>query len=935
MDYNATLNLPKTDFPMRAGLPKREPEMLESWYNLDIYHKITEKNQGRPRFVLHDGPPFSNGYIHMGTAMNKCLKDFIVRYKNMSGYDAPYVPGWDNHGMPIESAIIKQAGLDFKKMSVPDFRDACRDFAWKYVNIQRDQFKRLGVLGEWDKPYLTMLPEFEAEEVKVFGQMFEKGYIYKGKKPVYWCPHDETALAEAEIEYSDDACESIYVKFQVTDDKGRLSGHCPLEKLYFVIWTTTTWTIPGNLAICLGPQINYALAKTPSGEVYIVAKELLEDVANACGIESYEIIAELPGSEFEFMKAVHPLYDRQSIVILGEHVTLEAGTGCVHTAPGHGHEDYEICRRYDSSGKTEIGIIVPVDDRGHMTAEAGEQFEGIYYEKANKEIAEELRKRGALIASKKLNHQYAHCWRCKQPILYRATDQWFCSVDAFKEDAVKACGDVRWLPEWGYDRIVSMVRERADWCISRQRNWGLPIPVFYCDSCKKPICTPETIDSVSRAFAEEGSNAWFSLDAEKLLPSGFVCPFCGGEHFTKETDTLDGWFDSGSSHVASMEKDDPTMWPADMYLEGADQYRGWFQSSLLTAVACKGTAPFRIVLSHGWTVDGEGKAMHKSIGNCVLPDDLIPKYGADVLRLWAASSDYRMDVRASEKIFNQLSETYLKIRNTARYILGNLSGFNPDEPIAYEDMLPVDRWALTRLEELKEKCLKGFEVFEFHTAVHAIHNFCVVDMSNFYLDILKDRLYCEARDSFARRSGQTAIYLILDSIVRLIAPVLAFTSNEIWLAMPHSKSEDERHVMLNDMPEIYPDRKLDSETEKYWDRLHALRNDVNKALEISRSEKIIGKPLDAEVTLYVAANAEQEFLHIADADFSTMFIVSKVNVIFGEGEGYEGEEFPGVTVSVSAASSPKCVRCWTHSEDIGESDDHPELCPRCVSAIKA
>lgn len=935
MDYNATLNLPKTDFPMRAGLPKREPEMLESWYNLDIYHKITEKNQGRPRFVLHDGPPFSNGYIHMGTAMNKCLKDFIVRYKNMSGYDAPYVPGWDNHGMPIESAIIKQAGLDFKKMSVPDFRDACRDFAWKYVNIQRDQFKRLGVLGEWDKPYLTMLPEFEAEEVKVFGQMFEKGYIYKGKKPVYWCPHDETALAEAEIEYSDDACESIYVKFQVTDDKGRLSGHCPLEKLYFVIWTTTTWTIPGNLAICLGPQINYALAKTPSGEVYIVAKELLEDVANACGIESYEIIAELPGSEFEFMKAVHPLYDRQSIVILGEHVTLEAGTGCVHTAPGHGHEDYEICRRYDSSGKTEIGIIVPVDDRGHMTAEAGEQFEGIYYEKANKEIAEELRKRGALIASKKLNHQYAHCWRCKQPILYRATDQWFCSVDAFKEDAVKACGDVRWLPEWGYDRIVSMVRERADWCISRQRNWGLPIPVFYCDSCKKPICTPETIDSVSRAFAEEGSNAWFSLDAEKLLPSGFVCPFCGGEHFTKETDTLDGWFDSGSSHVASMEKDDPTMWPADMYLEGADQYRGWFQSSLLTAVACKGTAPFRIVLSHGWTVDGEGKAMHKSIGNCVLPDDLIPKYGADVLRLWAASSDYRMDVRASEKIFNQLSETYLKIRNTARYILGNLSGFNPDEPVAYEDMLPVDRWALTRLEELKEKCLKGFEVFEFHTAVHAIHNFCVVDMSNFYLDILKDRLYCEARDSFARRSGQTAIYLILDSIVRLIAPVLAFTSNEIWLAMPHSKSEDERHVMLNDMPEIYPDRKLDSETEKYWDRLHALRNDVNKALEISRSEKIIGKPLDAEVTLYVAANAEQEFLHIADADFSTMFIVSKVNVIFGEGEGYEGEEFPGVTVSVSAASSPKCVRCWTHSEDIGESDDHPELCPRCVSAIKA
>ena len=931
-DYNSTLNLPKTDFPMRASLPKREPDMLKQWYDMNLYQKIMERNQGKPMFILHDGPPFSNGYIHMGTALNKCLKDFIVRYKNMSGYHAPYTPGWDNHGMPIESAIIKQNKLDRKKMSVSEFRNECKKFAEKFVNIQREQFKRLGVLGDWDNPYLTMSPEFEAEEVKVFGKMYEKGYIYRGKKPVYWCPHDETALAEAEIEYADDPCESIYVKFPVKDDKGKLSKYADLKDIYFVIWTTTTWTIPGNLAICLNPDLDYILAKAPSGEVYIIAKELAKSVAEAAGIEGFETLAEMKGSEFELMTARHPLYDRDSVILVGDHVTLDAGTGCVHTAPGHGQEDYEIVRKYDASCKTSIGVLVPVDDRGYMTDEAG-QFSGLHYSEANKAIVEALRDCGMLLASKTITHQYPHCWRCKEPILYRATDQWFCSVEAFKEDAVRACDNVTWLPDWGHDRMVAMVRERSDWCISRQRHWGLPIPVFYCESCGKPVCTPETIDSVSKIFADKGSNAWFDMEAKELLPEGFACPHCGGASFTKETDTLDGWFDSGSTHVASMELNAPGVWPSDMYLEGGDQYRGWFQSSLLTAVACRGSAPYRIVLTHGWTVDGEGKAMHKSLGNSILPDELIPKYGADLLRLWAASSDYRADMRCSDAIFKQLSEKYLKIRNTARFILGNLYGFDPDNPVPYEDLLPLDKWALSRLRTLIEKCIAAYERYEFHLVTYAIHNFCVVDMSNLYLDVIKDRLYCEAEDSLARRSGQTTIYYILDAMVRLLAPILSFTANEIWLAMPHTKADDARNVMLNDMPKAREEWKLDAKTQEYWEISLRLRDEVNKALELARAEKMIGKPLEAKVILYVSEPARESFEKIAGQDFKTLFITSEADVVYGQGEGYAAEDFPGLTIKVEACDKPKCVRCWTHSSSVGENPEHPELCARCVQAI--
>jgi isoleucyl-tRNA synthetase len=935
LDYNQTINLPKTKFPMRAGLPKREPDMLKSWYEKDIYGELMKHNEGKPRFILHDGPPFSNGYIHMGTSMNKCLKDFILRYKNMAGFHAPYTPGWDNHGMPIESAIIKQNKLDRKKMTIPEFRSACEDFAQNFINIQREQFIRLGVLGDWQHPYRTMDPAFEAEEVKVFGKMYEKGYIYKGLKPVYWCPHDETALAEAEIEYADDPCDSIYVKFPVRDDHGKLQGLCDLSKTYFVIWTTTTWTLPGNLAISLGPDFTYILMQVPNGEVYIVAEDLAASVAKAAGIESWTVLGKFSGRDLELMTATHPFFDRESVVLVGNHVTLEAGTGCVHTAPGHGVDDFFICKQYDNAGKTNIGVVVPVDARGHMTAEAG-KFEGLYYAKANNAILEELKEKNALLALEHIVHSYPHCWRCKNPIIYRATDQWFCSVDSFKEDAVSACKSIQWMPEWGYDRMVSMLRERAEWCISRQRHWGLPIPVFYCSDCGKPICTAETIEAVSALFGEHGSNIWFEQEASQLLPDGFTCPHCGGTHFTKETDTLDCWFDSGSTHIASLMKNDPQNWPADLYLEGADQYRGWFQSSLLTAVATQGKAPYKAVLTHGWTVDGEGKAMHKSLGNAVAPETIIKQYGADLLRLWAASSDYRVDVRASDKIFKQLSDLYLKIRNTARYILGNLDDFDPDQALPFHQLEELDQWAVARYNQLVAKVRSSYDSYSFHLISHSIHNFCVVDMSNFYLDIIKDRLYCEGKDSRERRSAQSAIYYILDGMVRMLAPILAFTAEEIWSFMPHDKTANTFSVLLNPMPSYDEALVLSDEQAARWEKIRALRTDVNKALELARAAKTVGKSLDSEVILHLSPEAAAAFGPLKDYALTTLLIVSKVTVLEDNVQsGYEGVAFPGLFVDVAPATAPKCIRCWCHDEGVGTDSDHPELCPRCAAVVKA
>ena len=663
-------------------------------------------------------------------------------------------------------------------------------------------------------PYLTMNPKFEAEEVKVFGEMFKKGYIYKGKKPVYWCAHDETALAEAEIEYADDPVTTIFVKFPVINDQGKLAQYGPLENTYFVIWTTTTWTLPGNQAICLNANVDYAVAKASNGEVYIMAEELMESVLAKAGLTVAEKLAVMKGSEFEYMVAQHPLMDQTSLVILGDHVTTDAGTGCVHTAPAYGADDFMICMKYPEI-ETGADMVVNVGDDGCFNEAAG-KYAGIPVQKAHPVIYQDLVDCGALLASEDIVHSYPHCWRCKSPIIFRATDQWFCSVEAFKEEAVKACDDVQWIPEWGHDRMVGMIRERADWCISRQRRWGLPIPVFYCSDCGKPVCNDETIGKISEIFREHGSNAWFDWEAEKLLPEGFVCPHCGGKHFTKETNTLDGWFDSGSTHVASMELDSPGVWPATMYLEGNDQYRGWFQSSLLTAVATRGRAPYNIVLTHGWTVDGEGKAMHKSLGNGIYPDEIVPKYGADLVRLWAASTDYHMDVRCSDAIFKQLSDKYLKIRNTARYILGNIADFDPDtDAVAYADMLPLDRWAMVRLNELVKKCIDAYEAYDFYIATQAIHKFCVVDMSNFYLDIIKDRLYCDGTSSLSRRSAQTAIFKILSAITRLLAPVLSFTTYEIWGAMPHSKDENAEHVMFNDMPAYDPEMHFTEEEAAY------------------------------------------------------------------------------------------------------------------------
>lgn len=928
-DYTKTLNLPQTKFSMRANLPQREPEMLKEWDELDIYSKINEKNSEKPLFVLHDGPPFSNGNIHMGTAMNKIIKDIINKSKMMGGYKVTYIPGWDNHGMPIESAIIKQNKMDRKKMSVPEFRSACEKFARKYIDLQRSSFIRLGVLGDWQHPYTTMAPEFEAAEVKVFGKMFEKGYIYKGLKPVYWCNHDETALAEAEIEYSDDACTSIYVKFKLSDDCGRLSD-IGTDNTYFIIWTTTTWTLPGNLAIALNPRESYAVVGTASGQRYIVAEALVEKTMKAGSVADYEIIKTMPGSEFEFMKAEHPFLDRKSVVVNAEYVTMDSGTGCVHTAPGFGADDYQTCKRYG------IDIIVPVDDKGYQTEDAG-KFAGLYYEESNKAILEDMKESGALFASEEFTHSYPHCWRCKHPIIFRATPQWFCSVDAFKEEAVNACKDVQWIPAWGGERITQMIRERADWCISRQRHWGLPIPVFYCSHCGRVICDESTINKISGIFAQRGSNAWYTDEAKELLPEGYTCPDCGCSDFVKETDTLDCWFDSGSTHFAVLGTRKDVKWPADLYLEGGDQYRGWFQSSLLTAVAAGGGgAPYKTVLTHGWTVDGEGKAMHKSLGNTVAPEDMIKKYGADLVRLWAASSDYKADVRVSDAIFSQLSESYRKIRNTARIILANLgdSGcdFDPDKDmIPAEELLDIDKWALTRLEKLIAQVLKAYSEYDFHIVTHAVVNFCTVDMSKLYIDITKDRVYVERKDSRERRSAQTAMYIILSSLTRLIAPVLSFTADEIWRMMPHGSSEDKRSVLLNDMP-AFNEGFVFGELEERYNKLFALREDIMKALELARAEKLIGKSLDAKLTIY-AAGDELELLREFSGELATICIVSQVIVSDAPSpqNAFACADHP-VGVVVGNADGEKCDRCWMYTTDVTD-DGEGRVCRRCKKIV--
>ena len=915
MEYKSTLNMTKSGFPMRAGLPKREPEMLKHWEELDLYNELLKKNEGKPLFNLHDGPPFSNGALHMGHALNKSIKDFITRSYAMRGYYTPYIPGWDNHGMPIESAIIKQNKLNHKAMSVAEFRSACHEFADHYIDVQRDGFKRMGVVGDWEHPYKTMDPGFEAQEVRVFGKMYQNGHIYKGLKPVYWCAHDETALAEAEIEYKDDPCTTVYVKFPMNDDLGKLS-HLDRSKLFFVIWTTTIWTLPGNLAIALHPDESYAVVKAPNGEMYIMAEALIEKVMGIGGFDSYEVVEIHPGYFYENMLASHPFLPKTSRLVLADYVTMDSGTGCVHTAPGFGADDYETCKRYG------MEMVVPVDDQGRHTDYAG-KYAGMLTDESNPPILEDMKKDGTLFASEEIVHSYPHCWRCKNPIIFRATPQWFCSVDSFKDEAIAACNDVRWVPAWGKDRMRSMILERTDWCISRQRRWGLPIPVFYCKDCGKPICTPESIEAVATLFEKEGSNAWFDMAAEDILPKGFTCPHCGASAgFEKETDTLDGWFDSGSTHFAAMERDQG-FWPSTMYMEGLDQYRGWFQSSLLVAVGALGRgAPFKECLTHGWTVDGEGKAMHKSLGNGMDPAEIFEKYGADLLRLWAGSSDYHVDVRCSDEIFKQLSQNYLKFRNTCKFCLDNLVNFDPNDLVKPEEMLPLDKWAVTRLNDLITKVFAWYDNYEFHSVSHAINDFCVVELSSFYFDILKDRLYCDEADGPERRSAQTALFLILDAMTRMFAPILAFTCDEVWLAMPHRAEDDGRNVLFNEMVQPYTQYALSQEEMENWGRIASLRSAVNGALEQARADRIIGKSLEAAVSLTVPQ--EDAFLtRMSEEALADLFIVSQVSLTVGD----------EVIVRVKAAAGVKCGRCWKVLHSVASVGEHEALCPRCAAVM--
>ena len=920
-NYNDTIHKMQTPFEMRAGLPKKEPKMLEDWEQNHVYEQMIKNNEGKPQYILHDGPPYANGNIHMGTALNKIIKDIIIRYKNMSGFQAPYVPGYDTHGLPIELKALSSLGDKKAGVSKLELRQICKEFATEHIGVMNEQFKRLGVQGDFENPYLTLRPEFEARQVEIFGEMAKKGYIYKGMKAVYWCPEDRTALAEAEIEYAEDECDSIYVRFKLTDDpNGVLAKHnIPLDKAWIVIWTTTTWTLPANVATCLNPNLEYAFVKI--GDAYhIMARELVESTMKGCQIDEYEVLPEtVLGSELELMQYQHPFLDRKGLVILGDHVTLEGGTGCVHTAPGHGVEDFEVCVNH----YPQVPVVVPVDDAGRLTAEAGEKFAGLKVWDANKVILEHIKGSGHLMGVQHITHQYPHCWRCHHPIIFRATEQWFCSIDAFKEDVYKAIDSVHWQPAWGHDRMAGIVRDRSDWCISRQRVWGVPIPVFYCKKCGKYHITDASIKAVSDLFRKEGSDAWYKYDANDILPKTEVCE-CGASDWEKDPDIMDVWFDSGSTWSAVCRERPELRWPVDMYMEGADQFRGWFQSSLLTCVATQGVAPYKEVLCHGWVVDEKGKQMHKSAGNGMEPSEIIRDYGADIIRLWVASSDYTVDVRAGKEIFRQLSEAYRKMRNTARFMLGNISDFDPAKDMVDDDQLfEIDRWALEACNKLTATMRDAYEHYDFSRAYHALYNFCVIYMSNFYMDVIKDRLYCA--DDHARRCAQTALYRILVDFTKLLAPILCFTSQEIWSYIPKLDGMKD-YVVFEQMPEAKA--AADEAFEAKWDRIMAIRDDVKKVLEQARADKVIGSALEAGLTLYCSKEV-YDFLNAIPMDeLADLFIVSHVDLVAGEG-GVKGL-VEGLGVSAAHAAGNKCLRCWKYETTVGEDG----LCPRCAKVLK-
>ena len=919
-DYSSTLNLPKTDFPMRGNLPTKEPETLKAVFENGLYEKILKKNEGHKHFVLHDGPPYANGEIHAGHALNKILKDTIVRYKAMKGFYAPFIPGYDTHGMPTEKKAIEKLGLDRSKIPVTKFRDTCREFTTNYKDIQTEGFKRLGVLGDWAHPYITYEHATEARQIGVFGDMYKKGYIYKGLKPVYWCTDCETALAEAEIEYKDVTGESIYVKFPVEDSKGLFDK----KDTYMVIWTTTPWTLPGNMGITIGADYEYSMVELKENkenaklERLIIATELVEKVMKLAEVEDYKTVQTFKGSELEGVLCKHPFLDRMSRVVLGSettvNVTLDEGTGAVHTAPAYGKEDYL------QGLKDKLGMVVAVDDKGKQTAEAGE-FAGQFYAKSNKTITAWLDENGYLLKAVKIEHSYPHCWRCKKPIIFRATPQWFASVDGFRDDVLKAIKTVTWHPDWGEDRMSEMIKGRNDWCISRQRTWGVPLPIFYCKDCGEPYVTEESIKKIQEVVRTEGTNAWWAKEAKDLVPEGAKCPKCGCTEFKKETDIMDVWFDSGSTHQSVL-VERGLDYPADLYLEGNDQYRGWFQSSLLTSVAVNGIAPYKEVLCCGFVVDGQGRKMSKSLGNGVSPIDVSNKFGADILRLWALSSDYSMDVNLSDDILKGISDVYRKIRNTARYILGNTYDYDPEKPVAYEDLQEIDKWALTRLNKLIKDCTKDYDTYSFGNCYHDVNQFCVVDMSSFYLDIIKDRLYTEKADSVARRAAQTTMYYILDALVKILTPMISFTAEEIWSAMNHTEKENVESPMLADYP-VSNDEWDNKEIAEKWEKIIKVKNIVAKDLELARAEKTIGNSLDAKVTIY-AEGEEYKFLKENEELIKLVLIVSGLEI---QENNRKQEEKLGVKVEHSTGE--KCERCWMYNDHLKDG-----LCPRCKEVLE-
>jgi isoleucyl-tRNA synthetase len=927
MDYKKTLNLPATDFPMKANLRELEPRVIARWQEQGTYRLLQQKNTGKKCYLLHDGPPYANGHIHIGHALNKTLKDIIVKYKSMQGYYAPYVPGWDCHGLPIEHQVLKSLGPKKDTLSQADIRKLCREYAEKFIGIQREEFKRLGVFGDWENPYLTMDYAYEAAIVRELGKFVGAGAVYKGKKPVYWCGSCETALAEAEVEYGDHESPSISVRFalpEVAKALPSLRG----KDVSIAIWTTTPWTLVANLAVALHPELDYVAVDTGSNSILILAEALQEQSLKKFGIRDGAVIEKFKGRKLEGLKARHPFLDRESLVILGEHVTLEAGTGAVHTAPGHGQEDYEVGLRYG------LDIYAPVDHKARFTKEAG-VFVGENVHRANTGVISLLKEKSALLADERLIHSYPHCWRCKQPVIFRATEQWFISMktnDLLKK-VVENASAVTWVPGWGRDRFLSMVENRPDWCISRQRAWGVSIAAFTCKNCRELLLDESVMDHVADLVEKEGADVWFTRTAAELLPAGRSCEKCGKDDFEREMDILDVWFDSGVSHAAVLQERKELSWPADMYLEGSDQHRGWFQSSLLASVGTTGRAPYRTVLTHGFTVDGQGKKMSKSAGNVVAPQEVIDQYGAEVLRLWVSAADYRDDIRISKEILTHLAEAYRRIRNTCRYLLGNLSDFDPErDQVPDSRLMEVDRWALLRLQKLMQRVEKAYDDFEFHIVFHAIHNFCAVDMSAFYLDILKDRLYTATAASVERRSGQTALHKILSALVRLMAPVLSFTADEVWGYMVEGSRTPS--VFLADFPKAEA-QYLDDTLEARWEKLQVVRGETAKVLEALRKDKKIGHSLDAQVTLY-AEPALYDFLTGYDKDLPFIFIVSQVFVAResdAPADAYTSDLVRGLKITAGPAKGKKCGRCWMYQESVGAVAEHPQICSRCAQSL--